>query len=191
MAIGFEKADRASRCRSCRRRPAKCSRRSRPSAPIRRATSGGRAPATLTCRRPRKDCSRRTGRRTSAQLYDWARAISRVVAIPCRRRVRRHPRARLQHRDRRAKRSCRCPNAGRTSTNPVYKGEVMLRQSQFVGHRLPDARDAGAGVRRGRGVPLHEGAQRQRQSVRALGHRPDDGGDARRKRRSAAPCCTA
>ena len=83
------------------------------------------------------------------------------------------------------------PKCWKDLLDPVYKGEVMLGNPELVGHGLPDAGDAGAGVRRGRGVRVHEGAQRQRQSVRALGHRPDDGGQARRDRTSAARCCTA
>ena len=63
------------------------------------------------------------------------------------------------------------------------------RQPEFLRHRVPDAGVARAGLRRGRGVQVHEGAECQRELVRALGHRPDDRGQAGRdlRRQHRAP----
>ncbi len=103
----------------------------------------------------------------------------RGVGKPRGRRLRRHPVAGLQHRDPGEEEAA---GAGLLEgpARPRLQGRGDAGQSQFLGHRLPDARLAGAGVRRGRGVPLHEGVERQRELVRALRDRTDDRGQARR-----------
>ena len=110
------------------------------------------------------------------------------LAEPRLRRLRRHPRARLQH---------RAADEEEAAGPEVLEGPARsrlqergdARQPELLRHRVPDAGVAGAGVRRGRGVQVHEGAQRQRELVRALGHRADDGGqagrDLRRQHRAA------
>ena len=73
-----------------------------------------------------------------------------------RRRLRRHPLARLQHRDRREEEAAGAevlegPHQSRA------QGRGHARQSELVGHGVSHARVAGAGHGRGRGVPLHGG----------------------------------
>ena len=83
------------------------------------------------------------------------------------RRLRRHHRARLQHRADREEEAARAQMLEGPRPSPAYKGEADARQPELVGHRLSDARDAGAGVRRGRGVPLPARRASERQPVRA------------------------
>ena len=61
-----------------------------------------------------------------AQLYRLGAAHQRALELSHGRRVRRHPRARLQHRDRRRRRSCPVPKCWKDLLNPALKGEVML-----------------------------------------------------------------
>ena len=109
-------------------------------------------------------------------------AHHRHLEEPHRRRVRRHPGARLQHRDRRQEEAARAemlegPHQSRA------QGRGDARQSQLVGNSVPHARLARADHGRGRSVPLHGGGQPERDELRALGHRPHDGGYARRSLR--------
>ena len=53
-------------------------------------------------------------------------AHHRPLEEPRRRRLRRHPRARLQHRDRATKKKLPVPKCWKDLANPAYKGEVML-----------------------------------------------------------------
>ena len=148
---------RAPRSRSCRRRPARCSRRSRP----KRANPkgdiwwAGAADAYLQAaeeglleayRSPNVDAALRLG---AAHL--------RRVEEPRLRRLRRHPRARLQHRDH-GEEEAAGAEVLEGSARSRLQGRGHARQSELVRHRVPDARDAGAGVRRGRGVQVHGGA---------------------------------
>ena len=115
-------------------------------------------------------------------------AHHRGLAEPRLRRLRRHSRARLQHRAADEEEAAR-PEVLEGSARPRLQERGDAGQSEFLRHRVPDAGVAGAGVRRGRGVQVHEGAERQRELVRALGHRADDGGEAgrdlRRQHRAA------
>ncbi len=125
MANGFEKATGTQGFGRSRRPPARCSRRSRPSAPIRRATSGGPAPPIPTCRRPTTACWRNTGRPTSSQLYDWAQQITKasanrvagvyggILALGYNTEIG-------------DKKKLPVPKCWKDLANPVYKGEVML-----------------------------------------------------------------
>ena len=141
----------ASRSRSCRRRPAKCWRRSRPRRRTRRATSGGRARRTRTCRPPRKDCSRPIDRRTSrscttgrgasprSRRYQVAGVYGGILSLG-------------YNTELGDKRKLPVPKCWKDLLDPALQGRGDARQSRHVGHRVPDARVAGAGVRRGRGV---------------------------------------
>ncbi len=93
-----------------------------------------------------------------AQLYDWAQRISDVsknrvagvyggiLALGYNTEIV-------------AKKKLPVPKCWKDLAQSRVQGRGHARQPELVGHRVPDARDAGAGVRRGRGIPLHGGAQ--------------------------------
>ena len=101
------------------------------------------------------------------QLHDWARRIRTSRTTACRASTAASSRSATTPSSR-EKRKLPVPRCWKDLLDPSYKGEVMLGNPELVGHCLPDARLARAGIRRGRGVRLHEGAQRQRRlSTRA------------------------
>ena len=95
----LREGDRHARSRSCRRRPAKCSRRSRPSAPIPKGDIWWAGAADNYLQAAEEGLLDDYRSPNVAQLYDWARRISDVSKNRVVRRLRRHHRARLQHRD--------------------------------------------------------------------------------------------
>ena len=94
-------------------------------------------------------------------------AHHRGLAGPRLRRLRRHSLARLQHRAADEEKAARSEML-EGSARPRLQERSDAGQSEFLGHRVSDAGVAGAGVRRGRGVQVHEGAERQRELLRAL-----------------------
>ena len=65
---------------------------------------------------------------------------------------------------------------------PGAEGRDRDRRSELVGHRLHDARHAGADHGRGRGLRLSQEAERQRRPVHQVGLGAGQGGGARRDR---------
>ena len=168
MAVGFEKATgtKVAVDPEGHRRDARADQgRARES---RRATSGGPARPTRTCRRPRKACSRPTGRRTSAQLLRLGAAHHRRVEEPRRRRLRRHPRARLQHRAHGEEEAAGAEVLEGPRSIPLYKGEVMLGNPNSSGTAYLMLASLVQVFGEDEAFTLHEGAERQRErSTRA------------------------
>ncbi len=71
-----------------------------------------------------------------------------------------------------AKKNLPVPKCWKDPYEPRIQGRGDAVQSELVGHGLSHACVAGADLRRGRGVQVYDGAQRQRQPVRA---RPGSG----------------
>ena len=165
--------------------PASRSRRSPPKRPTRSSTSGSAAPATRTCRPPSRACPRNTSRRCCRSCSRGRSEAGRAVEVPHRRHLPRRAGHRLQHR---AAREEEARGAGvlEGPGQARVRGRSADGQPQRVRHRVHRDRDAGAGVRRGRGVQVPEGAAQEHQQLPALRRGADQGGRARRDARSAS-----
>ena len=116
------------------------------------------------------------------QLYDWAQRITDlsknrvagvyggILALGYNTEIRR-------------RRSCRCRSAGRTSSIPRYKGEVMLGNPNSSGTAYLMLASLVQVFGEDEAFKYMAEVNREREPVCALRHRPDDGGDARRNRR--------
>ncbi len=181
----------APRSRSCRRRPARCSRRSRPR---RRNPKGdiwwaGPADSYLQAaeeglleeyRSPNVGAALRLGaadhRRCRRTAWPASTAASSRSATT--------PRSA-------DKKKLPVPKCWKDLTNPALKGEVMLGNPNSSGTAYLMLASLVQVMGEDEAFRYMVDAQPQRDELRALRHRPDDGGDARRGVRSAARCCTA